>query len=235
MLSLIFSLGSFKTMIQPPTTVLELEQRAQTLAGKTIGELATEHDADFPEDLKIQKGWQGQFIEQCLGADAGNRSEPDFRLIGVELKTLPIDYQGKVQESTYVSVVDINKQLALLWDESVVYHKLKHVLWVPIAKRKGESTSQSTVATPFLWRANPDELSLLKTDWENAMELIAMGKIHQLTAKMGEILQVRPKAANSKVLTNSVNERGEPSQTLPRGFYLRSQFTQKLLNQNLKK
>jgi len=222
-------------MIQPPTTIQELKQRAQTLAGKTIGELAAQYDADFPKDLKSQKGWQGQFIEQCLGADAGNRSEPDFRLIDVELKTLPIDYQGKVQESTYVSVVDINKQLALLWDESVVYHKLKHVLWVPIAKRKSESTSQSTVATPFLWQPNPVELSLLKTDWENAMELIAMGKIHQLTAKMGEVLQVRPKAANSRVLTDSVNERGEPSQTLPRGFYLRSHFTQKLLNQNLKK
>jgi len=222
-------------MIQPPTSLIELQRRAQALAGKTIGELAGDHSAAYPKDLKTQKGWQGQFIERCLGADAGNRSEPDFRLLNVELKTLPIDYQGKVQESTYVSVVNINKDLALCWNESVVYHKLQHVLWVPIAKEKGDLVNQSTIATPFFWKPNADEFSALQADWENAMELISLGKVHQLTAKLGEILQVRPKAANAKALTNAVDDKGEPSQTLPRGFYLRSQFTQKLLNQNLKK
>ncbi len=222
-------------MIQPPISLIELQRRAQALAGNTIGELAGLHAAAYPKDLKTQKGWQGQFIERCLGADAGNRSEPDFRLLNVELKTLPIDYQGKVQESTYVSVVNINKDLATFWSESVVYHKLQHVLWVPIAKRKGDLVSQSTIATPFFWKPSPDEFSVLRADWENAMELISLGKVHQLTAKLGEILQVRPKAANSKALTSTVNDKGEPSQTLPRGFYLRSQFTQKLLNQNLKK
>ncbi len=222
-------------MIQPPETLMELKRRAQALAGKTIGELTENQTFTYPKNLKRHKGWQGQFIEWCLGADAGNRSEPDFRLINVELKTLPIDYEGNVQESTYVSVVNINKRLALKWSESVVYHKLQHVLWVPIARRKGDLTSQSTVATPFFWRPNQDELELLRADWENAMELISVGKVQQLTAKMGEILQVRPKAANSKVLTNHIDDKGEQAQTLPRGFYLRSQFTQKLLNQNLKK
>jgi len=222
-------------MIQPPTSLIELQRRAQALAGRTIGELAEAHAVTYPKDLKAQKGWQGQFVERCLGADAGNRSEPDFRLINVELKTLPIDYQGKVQESTYVSLVNINKNLALCWSESAVYHKLQHVLWVPIAKKKGDLISHSTVATPFFWKPNPTEASLLQNDWENAMELISLGKVHQLTARLGEVLQVRPKAANSKALTNVVDDKGQLSQTLPRGFYLRSQFTQKLLNQNLKK
>jgi len=222
-------------MISPPKTILELEQRAEQLAGKAIGELAALYDDRLPKDLSIDKGWQGQFIEKCLGADSGNLSQPDFSLIDVELKTLPIDYSGNVLESTYVSVVDINKRLAVNWAESVVCHKLNHVLWVPIARQKGAPYDQSTIATPFLWRPTIHQQSLLKADWENAMELISMGKIHEINAKMGEILQVRPKAANSRVLTTTTDEKGNEAQTLPRGFYLRPQFTQGLLDDFLKR
>ncbi len=217
-------------MIQPPKTVLQLEQRAHQLAGKTMAELAQCHQTKLPQDLSIEKGWQGQFIEACLGADAGNRAMPDFSLINVELKTLPIDFNGKVLESTYVSVVDINKNLAVRWQQSAVYHKLQHVLWVPIARDKKQSIEESVVASPFFWQPSTSQQVQLQSDWENAMELISMGKIHQLNARMGEILQVRPKAANSRVLTATTNEKGEKAQTLPRGFYLRPQFTQSLLD-----
>lgn len=222
-------------MISPPQSINQLNQRARKLAGKTIGELVELYGDKSPKDLHIEKGWQGQFIERCLGADAGNLSKPDFSLIGVELKTLPIDYSGNVQESTYVSVVDINKSLGLSWRQSVVYHKLQHVLWVPIARQKGDPVTLSTVATPFLWQPEPAQEAVLKSDWENAMELISMGKIHQLNARLGEILQVRPKAANSRVLTATTDERGQPAQTLPRGFYLRPQFTQSLIDEFLKR
>ena len=221
-------------MISPPSSIEQLAGRASRLAGKTLADLAIEQEVKLPDNLKSKKGWQGQFFEKCLGADAGNLSKPDFSLINVELKTLPIDYSGKVQESTYVCVVDINNKLGLQWNESAVYHKLKHVLWVPIAKNKGENLSLSKVGTPFFWEMNEEEESILKSDWENAMELISMGKIDQLNSRMGEILQVRPKAANSRVLTQSIDDEGNPSHTLPRGFYLRPQFTQALLAKHLK-
>ena len=221
-------------MITPPTTLEQLTQRANQLAGKTMQELSEMHDVKVPKNLKIQKGWQGQFLEQCLGADAGNLAQPDFSLLDIELKTLPIDYSGKVQESTYVSVVNISDSIGLKWKNSAVYHKLKHVLWVPIAHEKGTSTIESQIATPFFWQMNPQEEAQLKDDWENTMELISMGKIHQLNARMGEFLQVRPKAAHSRVLTKVTDENGDLGQTLPRGFYLRSIFTQGLLERYLR-
>ena len=221
-------------MISPPSNFKELSDRATQLAGKTIGELARQHGAKVPDDLRTQKGWQGQFIEACLGADAGNLAKPDFSLIDIELKTLPIDNAAKVQESTYVCVVNINNNLGIQWRDSVVYHKLHHVLWVPIARNKGEAISNSRIATPFFWQMSRPEEALLRADWENAMELVSMGKIHQLNARMGQVLQVRPKAANSRVLTKVTDEEGNVSQTLPRGFYLRPQFTQGLLAKHLK-
>jgi DNA mismatch repair protein MutH len=67
------------------------------------------------------------------------------------------------------------------------------------------------------------------------MDLIVLGQYGKLNARMGEILQVRPKAANSRVLTNATDADGEHSQTLPRGFYMRPQFTQGLVDRYLKR
>ncbi len=218
----------------PPESILELMKRAESMAGKTIGDLASQFNIDAPANLKTQKGWQGQFIETCLGANSGNLSQPDFQHLGIELKTLPIDYQGKVQESTYVCVVNLKPGQLQLWQNSGVYKKLNHVLWVPIAKNSNEETYLSRIATPFLWQASVQELNLLRQDWEYVMDRVSLGEVDQITARDGEILQVRPKAANARATTQTIGPEGAIIDTLPRGFYLRSKFTQSLLNQFLK-
>lgn len=48
-------------------------------------------------------------------------------------------------------------------------------------------------------------------------------------ARHGEYLQIRPKAANAKALTEAIGARGERILTLPRGFYLKKNFTSALL------
>lgn len=218
----------------PPQSVTELLQRADTLAGKTIGQIASQLEIVAPNDLKIQKGWQGQLIEAYLGADSGSLSQPDFNHLGIELKTLPIDLSGRVAESTYVCVVNLNDNQLLQWQASSVYKKLNHVLWVPVAKHPQGEVSQSIVATPFLWRPNANEIELLKSDWEHVMDLVSLGKVDQLNARVGEVLQVRPKAAHSRITTKAIGKQGESIDTLPRGFYLRAAFTQNLLNYSLK-
>ncbi len=222
-------------MINAPQTQQELQNNANQLAGKTLMQLAQLMHEKPPQDLKKQKGWCGQFIERCLGADGGNLPQPDFSALAIELKTLPISLTGLVQESTYVSVVNLKGALGQNWRDSVVYQKLKQVLWVPIAHVKGQSLLESRIATPFFWTMDSTQERLLKQDWENVMDKVSMGEIHQISARMGEILQVRPKAAHSRVITETINEDGASSHTLPRGFYLRSRFTQGLLDQALKR
>lgn len=220
--------------IPPPKDQQELAQRANAIAGKTIGEVALQMGHSVPENLKIKKGWQGQFIEDCLGADSGNASQPDFNHLGIELKTLPIDFNGRVQESTYVCVLNLTGQMMMQWQDSPVFKKLSHVLWVPIAKTPGLNVMDYRIATPFFWQPNHMEMHTLQQDWEEAIELVNTGQIDRLNARLGEVLQVRPKAANSRVLTQAINRDGEVFETLPRGFYLRSSFTQAILERKLK-
>jgi len=47
-------------------------------------------------------------------------------------------------------------------------------------------------------------------------------------------MQLRPKAANSKVKTQAFDKNGKPFMTLPRGFYLKINFTQALLHRYLR-
>jgi len=88
----------------PPDSTAELLHRAHALAGLTLTELADELRQSLPVDLRRDKGTVGQLIELALGASAGSRAEPDFPHLAVELKTLPVDRNGKPLESTYVCV-----------------------------------------------------------------------------------------------------------------------------------
>lgn len=215
----------------PPATTHELMQRCHALAGFTLGQLAHQTSISVPADLKREKGWTGQLIELALGASSGSKAEPDFPELGIELKTLPISRQGKPLESTYVCVAPLTGITQQRWQQSWVCRKLSHVLWLPILAERDIPVADRVIGRGFLWQPNPHQLQLLQQDWEELMELITLGGIDKICGAHGHALQLRPKAANSKALTSAIGAHGEPIQTLPRGFYLKSSFTQELLQQ----
>ncbi|MDN6229232.1 MAG: DNA mismatch repair endonuclease MutH, partial [Enterobacterales bacterium] len=164
-----------------------------------------------------------------LGASAGSKPEQDFPEIGVELKTIPIDSRGKPLETTFVCVAPLTGNSGVTWESSHVRHKLQRVLWVPVEGERQIPLEQRRVGSPLLWTPNEEENEQLKRDWEELMDMIVLGKVERITARHGEVLQIRPKAANSRALTEATGEHGEPILTLPRGFYLKKNFTAALL------
>lgn len=89
--------------------------------------------------------------------------------------------------------------------------------------------SERHVGTPLLWSPSPQEDEQLRRDWEELMDMIVLGQVERITARHGEVLQLRPKAANSKALTEAIGLEGQPILTLPRGFYLKKNFTSAIL------
>lgn len=213
----------------PVKTAEQLLQRCQAIAGLTLGQLAAQLQVVVPADLKRDKGWVGQLLELALGAEAGSLALPDFPALGIELKTLPIDQQGKPLESTYVCVAPLTGVTGQSWRQSWISQKLQHVLWVPILAERQIPIAERIIGSAFLWQPSITEQMLLQQDWEELMELIAIGGIDQIRGAHGKVLQLRPKAADSKALTAAVGARGEPIQTLPRGFYLKASFTAAIL------
>jgi len=218
-------------MITPPTDLNELLARASNIAGLNVSQLATLQGVSVPESLVRHKGWIGNLLEISLGASAGSKPEQDFPQLGVELKTIPIDRFGKPLETTFVCVTPLIGITGLTWQQSNVRNKLSRVLWVPILAEKGLAVKDRVIGSPFLWHPSAEEEHLLQTDWEEIMEMIALGQVEKVTARTGQVIQLRPKGANSKALTDAIGQDGQRIKTLPRGFYLKINFTHHLLKQ----
>lgn len=215
----------------PPQTEHELLERTRRIAGQRVNELANACNIEVPQDLRRQKGWLGQMLERVLGADAQSLAEPDFRTIGVEMKTVPLDSRGRPRESTYVCTVPL-EGLEPDWESTWLRRKLARVLWVPVEADPQIPLGERRVGMSLLWTPNAEEEALLRQDWEELTEMICMGQLEQISARLGTVLQIRPKAANASVRCRSVGAGGEAIVTNPRGYYLRPSFTRRILEQH---
>ena len=213
-----------------PQTLEQLLSQAQSIAGLTFGELADELHIPVPPDLKRDKGWVGMLLETALGATAGSKAEQDFSHLGIELKTLPINAEGYPLETTFVSLAPLVQNSGVKWENSHVRHKLSCVLWMPIEGSRHIPLRERHIGAPILWKPTAEQERQLKQDWEELMDLIVLGKLEQITARIGEVMQLRPKGANSRAVTKGIGKNGEIIDTLPLGFYLRKEFTAQILN-----
>lgn len=220
---------SMRPFTSPPDSELILLNQAQSIAGYTMGELAALAGIPIPNNLKRDKGWVGGLLELWLGASAGSKPEQDFAALGIELKTIPVDAQGRPLETTFVCVAPLTGNSGVVWETSHVRHKLKRVLWIPVEGDRQIPLAERHVGSPLLWSPNAEEEEQLRLDFEELMDLIVLGQVERITARHGEVLQLRPKAANSRALTEAIGVNGAPILTLPRGFYLKKNFTAALL------
>jgi len=222
------------SFVEIPQNEAELMERAYSLAGLTLGEIAQNLGIVVPENLSKEKGWIGLLLEQALGASAGSRPEPDFPHLGIELKSIPINHAGKPLETTFVCVAPLTGLTGASWQTSHIRNKMARVLWVPVISERSIAIAQRIVGTPFIWSPSKEENDLLANDWQELTDMIVLGEVENIHGKHGQVLQLRPKAANSKALTKAYNRHGEPFKTLPRGFYLKIAFTYSLIKKHLR-
>ena len=212
-------------MVSEPKSEEALLARAWNVAGLTLGELGAEVGIEVPDEGLRGKGVAGQILEKALGASAGSRAEPDFVVLGIELKTIPVDASGKPKESTFVASISLSAMADTDWEQSVVLKKLAKVLFVPVEASSATPLRDRRVGRAYLWKPNEAEQRLLRADWERLAEMIAAGDVEQITGHLGQVMQVRPKAAHGRVRRRAPDEEGAVQWTMPRGFYLRPAFT----------
>jgi DNA mismatch repair protein MutH len=216
--------------VAPPRSEAELLERAQELAGLSLGQLAARFGEQVPGEPRRAKGYAGRLLELALGADATSRPEPDFTRLGIELKTVPVDAAGLPQESTYLTLAPLRGLTGLAWAESAVRRKLARMLWVPVEGTREVPMAARRIGWPVLWSPSAEQEAALRRDWEELMLLLTTGQVSTLNARHGQWLQIRPKAANARALAAAHDETGAPAADLPRGFYLRARFTAQILS-----
>ena len=85
----------------------------------------------------------------------------------------------------------------------------------------------------FCGRRRQKKKHYCKLTGKKLTDMIVLGEVEKISGKHGQVMQLRPKAAHSKVKTAAFNKNGEPFQTLPRGFYLKIPFTHMLIKKHL--
>ncbi|MFA6302116.1 MAG: DNA mismatch repair endonuclease MutH [Legionella sp.] len=213
----------------PPKTEAELLERCQDIEGLSFSQLALLLGITIPETANQRKGWLGQAIEWALGADAQNKSLPDFQELKIELKSVPLAASGKPTESTFITSIPLLTIHKQTWHSSQCFAKLRRVLWVPVEGDSLIPYTQRRIGRAVLWSPNETQEQVLAADWNYLSSQISTGQLETLDARSGDYLQVRPKAADGKSLCYAFDSEGNKVQTLPRGFYLRSVFTAHLI------
>jgi DNA mismatch repair protein MutH len=206
----------------PPSDEAALLERALALAGLRLGEIA-------PAGPAGHKGWGGEVVERALGVTDPGHDGPDFPALGIEVKTLPITASLQPLESTHVCTLNPAQDAGSHWADSRVRAKLARVLWVPLLVPPDATPSERIVCQALLWSPDTAEEAQLRADWEELMERVACGQLGETTARIGEWLQLRPKAAHGRITAPGFDAEGGFEPQLPRGFYLRPAFTARIL------
>lgn len=221
--------GKGEDVTHSPASVDELFVRALALEGLTLGEILRQLGLAASADPVRTKGSAGETLERALGATGGSTRRHDFPELGVELKTIPVTEDGAPLESTYVCTLSLADAESQEWETSWVRSKLSKVLFVPHVGPHGSPWQERVIGTPRLWTPTDEQTSILRSDFDDVVGLIGVGRIEELTAHRGRWLQVRPKARDGQVRTVAWGAEGEAIATVPRGFYLRARFTGAIL------
>ncbi len=212
----------------PPPSVDALLARARSLTGHGLGEIALALGATIGDHTTHTKGKFGVLLEHALGASGGSGAVHDFPALGVELKTIPVDARGKPAESTYVCTLHLLSAEALVWETSWVKQKLSRVLFVSVDAEPAD-WRERVVRGVHYWEPDAEAWATLRADFEEAVGLVTNGRIEALNARLGQVLQVRPKAKDGKKTLLVPDAEGTLIATVPRGFYLRPAFTAEIL------
>ncbi|HEX2735293.1 MAG TPA: DNA mismatch repair endonuclease MutH [Polyangiaceae bacterium] len=218
--------------VPEPRSEAELMARAQRLAGMTLGQLAGAMQVEVPAELLRAKGFVGQLLERALGASARSKAVPDFTTLGIELKSLPVSDKGVPLETTFVCTIRLLDAELAEWDNSRLRQKLSRVLWVPVMGLRQVPVAERLIGTPLLWSPSAEDERDLRWDWDELMGMIGRGQVERITGHLGKVLQIRPKARNAKARRRAWDDEGNRMLALPRGFYLRTAFTHRILQRH---
>ncbi|MFC6276403.1 DNA mismatch repair protein MutH [Psittacicella hinzii] len=213
----------------PPQTWSQLLTYVQALVGKTVEQIADKHQVELIDSLKLNRGWLGNLIEIALGASAGSKPTQDFIDLGLELKTLAINENGKVKSDIFISSLPLNSYMLQDWQLSHVLYKLKRILFIPVENNPEIPLAQRRIGKGFIWSPNAQQLATLEADWKSIMEIITQRDFTALKSNLGSALCVRVKALNTQQ-SNTFNDIDLHSINLPPlSFYLRRNFVNEIL------
>lgn len=222
----------------------EVLEEAQRILNRSLRELMSEKDIEEVEKRigtygANRKGFLGGLVEEFIfGLKANNRSEADFSVAGVELKTNPLKshptkkYVSK--ERLVFSMIDYDEVIKETWEESSFLRKNKVLLILFYLWMKDRSILdyefKFTYLLNLLEDISDEDIFQIRRDWEYIIAKIRRGEAHLLSEGDTYYLGACTKAANSRVVREQPVSR-VPAK--PRAFSFKQQYLNYIIQRQL--
>ena len=169
---------------------------AGKLSGKTLREalgeihLDTKFDDGILGDLHY-KGYFGQILERgYFLIENNNLPEPDFIDVGIELKSAPLkNIPGKglvSKERMVLGIIDYNEVPRQRF--AIFSKKNSRILIVFFEWIKDQPILEYRIRKVVDWTPTPEELRVIKEDWETIEKFIMKGEAHLLSERHTKFL-----------------------------------------------
>jgi len=211
---------------------------ADEIQGVPFAELAAAHGVDWSSDAVRRKGLPGIMSQKCFGVPMDSEPEPDMKDFAIEIKSVPVSLDLKVQEHTKVTTLTPKEVRDHDWRHSRVYHKLRNILFVPVVKPSKEKPGDWYFRTPFIWMPSVIRENQLEKDYEAV-------RAHVLALKPELISSAAPPEGQGEyLLANTAGKDskdhidwgtgGKQVMERRRAWMLRKSFVQVLVDENVR-
>ncbi|HRY62179.1 MAG TPA: Sau3AI family type II restriction endonuclease [Candidatus Paceibacterota bacterium] len=222
----------------------EVLKQAQIILNKSLREIIPKEDVvkvenDILNYKNRRKGLLGELIEwYVFGKKPDGKSEADFSIAGVELKTTPLKKSPKKQfvskERLVFSMIDYDKIVHEKWESSSFLKKNKLVLlmfylWIQ-SQSIIDHEFKFTYLLNLLEDISKEDIFQIQKDWEYIVAKISRGEAHLLSEGDTYYLGACTKAANSRVVRDQPRNR-IPAK--PRAFSLKQQYLNYLIQKEI--
>ena len=210
-----------------PYSITSILNYAKDLKSHT---LADRCHPDILEKSYAGKGNFGHYLEKFyFGFDPNNNPQPDFRYIGVELKSGAIIETKKgfrAKERLAIGTINYSNIVNESFETSNVWKKLKMLLLVFHIYKKDEDPRKYKISNINIVQYTNSEIAQIKDDWNLVKNKVSVGKAHEISG--GDTLFLEAATTGGKN-QNYVPQPFSDDLAHPRRFALKPAFVTTLL------
>ena len=202
-----------KELLYDDASIHSIVKYAQLLENKSIDEVNQNQrsfagmNQDIPKTFfyenKNNKGKFGNYLEYVyFGKKNDNKSQADFPLANLELKTSPLktlsNYEVRVKERlvlNHFTFTDIDKEI---FESSRFKKKNENILLVFYHHNTNTHAGDFKIELADLWQCFKEDEAQLRADWQTIVNKVHAGKAHEISEGDTLYLGACTKGADAK-------------------------------------
>jgi DNA mismatch repair protein MutH len=174
------------TLPYDETDSRSIERYAKRLIGRTLRSVLDKATFDMIVRNVQNRGEMGQVLERYYFMyEPNQRDAPDFPKAGLELKSTPLkrlrDDSLRAKERLVLNIIDFMNEPKKEWEQSSFLRKNRSLLLMFYIYEEGRFVLDLLFQLVGIWEFPPEDLRIIKNDWETIVNKVRAGKAHELS------------------------------------------------------